>query len=555
MIVRRLGGRAIGWERNGKLRGFVACYSTASQGSTNWNQDESLFTFTRGRFLFDEKNQLALRTVKFDMNELARVAAASVGADKCVHVQKCPDGFHNKAYVLRMDNGREVVAKVPTPNAGLPHYVTASEVATMDYMRNMVSAPVPKVFAYNSRAESSPVGAEYIIMEKAPGIPLSQVWERLKYQQKLRVLTQIAQLNKTWLQNVLHGYGSLFYVNDLSADERPSGVPMPDDRFALGPFMGREWLDAGRQELLCDRGPFPTMDQYRAMVNLREAFAIKTLPEYKYHMSMLTGPHPLYQPSEEKKSWCANALADWAKYGIFQQDPQLQYMIYGRLWHNDLDLRHIFVESSNPTEITAIIDWQATQIAPLFDHQLSPQFLKQKDVLLLGENPIQKEDYSAWDETDCPITSAWEAIVRKTSLEHHLAIIVLMSTHGQIRQSARRLYERDEARFVSHVLELFRLAGHHNPADAPASDTIQFTAEKWEEAKLDEVAARLSVEAWNDLKAALGELWPDRGVVENHQYDEAKAALAAARDKFADRFYGDNAEGRKAFLESWPFDS
>ena len=40
----------------------------------------------------------------------------------------------NKAFLMFMDDGREVVAKVPNPNAGIPHFTTASEVATMDFV-------------------------------------------------------------------------------------------------------------------------------------------------------------------------------------------------------------------------------------------------------------------------------------------------------------------------------------------------------------------------------------------------------------------------------------
>lgn len=36
--------------------------------------------------------------------------------------------------LLSMEDGREVIAKMPNPNAGVPHYTTASEVATMDFV-------------------------------------------------------------------------------------------------------------------------------------------------------------------------------------------------------------------------------------------------------------------------------------------------------------------------------------------------------------------------------------------------------------------------------------
>lgn len=77
---------------------------------------------------------MAQRYVRFNMNELARVAAETVGAAECINIEKCPDGMYNKAFLLTMDNGRQVIGKVPNPNAGLPHFTTASEVATMDFV-------------------------------------------------------------------------------------------------------------------------------------------------------------------------------------------------------------------------------------------------------------------------------------------------------------------------------------------------------------------------------------------------------------------------------------
>ena len=72
--------------------------------------------------------------IEFNVNELARVAAKAVGAEMCVSIGKYPDGMYNKAMLLTMDSGTQVVAKVPNPNAGKPHFTTASEVATMDFV-------------------------------------------------------------------------------------------------------------------------------------------------------------------------------------------------------------------------------------------------------------------------------------------------------------------------------------------------------------------------------------------------------------------------------------
>lgn len=42
--------------------------------------------------------------------------------------------MYNKAFLLTMNDGTQVVAKLPNPNAGAPHFTTASEVATMEFV-------------------------------------------------------------------------------------------------------------------------------------------------------------------------------------------------------------------------------------------------------------------------------------------------------------------------------------------------------------------------------------------------------------------------------------
>jgi hypothetical protein len=115
---------------SGQLKVEVTLRSTA----LDWNSRNEFFKFTRGRFMLDEDENLRKREIVFDMNELAKVAADSVGAARCVDVRKFTDGMFNKAFLMLMDDGQEVVAKVPNPNAGRAHYTTASEVATMDFV-------------------------------------------------------------------------------------------------------------------------------------------------------------------------------------------------------------------------------------------------------------------------------------------------------------------------------------------------------------------------------------------------------------------------------------
>ena len=146
-LLERFGlGKMCGW--NGKIRDPSLSHREASssaspvsspasgtwQDQNDWNDNQDFFRYTAGRFLFEETKQMACRYIKFDMNELVHLAARSVGSRTCVAIRKLPEGQYSKAYLLVMDDGQRVVAKVPNPNAGRPHYTTASEVASLEFV-------------------------------------------------------------------------------------------------------------------------------------------------------------------------------------------------------------------------------------------------------------------------------------------------------------------------------------------------------------------------------------------------------------------------------------
>ena len=56
-----------------------------------------------------------------------------------------------------------------------------------------LGTPVPKVHAWSSRAQSNAVGAEYVIMEKLPGVPLDAVWSQMRIEDRLKVVKAIAR--------------------------------------------------------------------------------------------------------------------------------------------------------------------------------------------------------------------------------------------------------------------------------------------------------------------------------------------------------------------------
>lgn len=127
-------------------------------------------------------------------------------------------------------------------------------------MRNVLSTPVPQVFAWNSRA-SNPVGAEYIIMEKASGVPLRSVWGELKLNDRLKIVMKIFNYMKTWTSVSFQQQGSLYYASDVESPvtgllyESPAGYSTADSRYTIGRSVGRDWIDEERRDLQISAGP------------------------------------------------------------------------------------------------------------------------------------------------------------------------------------------------------------------------------------------------------------------------------------------------------------
>lgn len=74
---------------------------------------------------------------------------------------------------------------------------------------------MPHVHTWNSQANSHPVEAEFIIMDKVEGVPLSQVWSTMQLQQRLKVIIAMTSLRKKWLSVLFSHNGSLYYAGDV----------------------------------------------------------------------------------------------------------------------------------------------------------------------------------------------------------------------------------------------------------------------------------------------------------------------------------------------------
>ncbi|KLO09778.1 hypothetical protein SCHPADRAFT_549770 [Schizopora paradoxa] len=366
--------------RLGRLATIEILSRSFSQLQAHYGSDHEFFRYTTAE-RSKEESAGKLRSDKyfeFNVNELCSVAAKSCGAEKCTGIKKLNDDGKNRVLSLRLDNGKEVVARLPLPNTGPPHLLTASEVATLDFVKNVMDIPAPKVLAWSSRAESTPIGAEFIILEKVDGVPLASVpsWrdgERREWPYFKKLLIQMVRTDEKYTKHRIAKYGSLFYREDvvgyphtLKIFEDQSQDNEVTRKFAIGPSMSSHlWRDE-RRLLDVDRGPWSTPVEYatgriRCQQEWLRKFAKPRLLE-----------DPAYVSAEDNDPQNHITALDDCLEAFSLAMPHAYAS--PTIWHPDSHQGNLFVtrDEGKRYQLSGMIDWQFTSIGPFFHQVKTP---------------------------------------------------------------------------------------------------------------------------------------------------------------------------------------
>ena len=171
-------------------------------------------------------------------------------------ITKLAEGCFNRVLQATFVDGQAVLARLPFRSTAPAHYAVASEAATLDFLHHH-GVPVPKVLGYSS-VKTNPVGAEYLLLEKIEGIPLSDRWFTMDTKARVQVMRQIVDVEKRFFDIRLPASGSLYYRKDLTPSEYTipvPGVSQAADGFVIGPTAQYEWWYRERAALATDRGP------------------------------------------------------------------------------------------------------------------------------------------------------------------------------------------------------------------------------------------------------------------------------------------------------------
>ena len=120
---------------------------------------------------------------------------------------------------------------------------------------------------------------------------------------------------------------------------------------------------------------------------------------------------------------------------------------------------------------------------------------------------------------------------------------------------ARNLLVDGEATYLAQVLELEKtraeLPGVRERGAPPFP--FHFSDEERAEIGADVSGALRGMEAMDGVRESLGELFPEKGMVRNDQYEETRDALRQMKEQVINMFARDEKE-RTIWQERWPFD-
>ncbi|RAH46310.1 aminoglycoside phosphotransferase family protein [Aspergillus brunneoviolaceus CBS 621.78] len=307
---------------------------------------------------FNEEIRRAERRARFDVDALARVACHSVGRclDGVVSITKVAEGGFNRVLQITFDDGYAVLARLPYKTTVPKHHAVASEAATLAHLRAN-GVPVPKVLAY-SPDQTNAVRAEYILLERFEGTPLSGQWYSMDTRTRVKIMRQIVDLERQFMSIRFPASGSLYHRRDLASSQRV--IPVSDD-IVVGPTAQHEWWYRERASLDVDRGPWTTFSSCFEAPAKREMEFCEKFGKPRLHVERYLRELHQYQPRSPIPY--QHLLANYLKLAPGLDVPSDHRMARPTVRHPDFSPNNILVNTSN--EVVGIIDWQHAVILPL----------------------------------------------------------------------------------------------------------------------------------------------------------------------------------------------
>ncbi|KAB8267869.1 serine/threonine protein kinase [Aspergillus minisclerotigenes] len=344
--------------------------------------------------------------------------------------------------LMTAENGKEVVAKMSIPRIVPMEYSTASEVAVLNYVRAHTAVPVTNIIAWSSDA-SNPIGSEYILMEKARGRQLVEVWGDMDQLQRFKLIKTLARLEGQPASLEFPGYGNLYMRHSAP---QPLGESITvNDEYCLGPAYNEPWF------LQCEIGNHS--GPWTSLTDLGLALARRDLAHIQNSTFVPRGPH---FGSKDEHSRILEAAMDIIP--KLAEHPIVKPYSRPTLWHRDIHLGNICICDQDPIDIVSIIDWQFLSVMPAFMQVQWPYFLSPPENYETGL--IKPELPSNFDEMD-PDEKAFAVAVNDQALLSKCYEAALTKNHlpssfalTRVHSAIRHLFSSCETTWKDGIIPL-----------------------------------------------------------------------------------------------------
>ncbi|KAI5926459.1 kinase-like domain-containing protein [Camillea tinctor] len=235
------------------------------------------------------------------------------------------------------DNSISLILRVSGRH--LPLIKTLNEVAAMSWVRANTKIPIPSIIAFDA-SENNPIGHEFILLEKAPGVSVDSIYSSLD-DAKLEYL--VSQLLEYLID--LHRY-EWGHAGGLGIDHTGSVVPgrLVVETFWQAPEISGYWGSEETVDSLNPCGPYKTYTEY---VKAHMKQYIRNIQKHN-SLEWMRDMTPRLKAFNQMLDLRAEELND------------TKYI----LTHRDLHFGNIMC-NPDTTQITAVIDWEFAAVLPL----------------------------------------------------------------------------------------------------------------------------------------------------------------------------------------------
>lgn len=250
------------------------------------------------------------------------------------------------------DNSEPVVLRVTLPVD--PRHKTASEVATLAWVRRITKIPVPVVIAHDSSRDNI-LGFEWILMSKLRGKPLADEWPSLSSPAKKQLVRKLAEFSSTLFEHQLRGIGDI-YSSESSAPK-------------VGRMVSMHFFWGDRIRQATQRGPFSSSAEWmHARLAFNKHECLSTLAKYS-DRGTLSDDEEDEVDDAERTLVVIDRLTPFVDKVFPDCGPEGEPSM---IFHDDLSRHNILIEDK---KLSGVLDWECVSALPLWRACDYPSFL------------------------------------------------------------------------------------------------------------------------------------------------------------------------------------